>query len=130
MREIKFRAWHKKEKYYAIVSSLIYQCSGITLEGGRYGRHSALRKDVVVEQYTGLKDKNKKEIYEGDYKKHPFYGVGVVKFGAFLCGNSEGNYCGWYVEYGNGITFPLSGDMNFEIIGNIHENKELSNDEV
>lgn len=70
---------------------------------------------VSAEQYTGLKDKNGREIYEGDLLTHgPITGVSVVK----------------WVETQQGprlIAVPdyLPNWKHCEIIGNIHENPEL-----
>jgi len=121
MREIKFRAWDKKEnKMYPVV----------VLNIG-FGR-----KDIdeiadppemvvgtecttaVLMQYTGLKDKNGKEIYEGD----------VVSFG---WGDSERGQVlfspkvGYYVLTKNLGTMYFQHEEQYKIIGNIYENPEL-----
>jgi uncharacterized phage protein (TIGR01671 family) len=86
--------------------------------------------DLVLMQYTGLKDKNGKEIYEGDiYKSHSnLTGKCVVKFGYYYAGGRDYYASEAYGFYGEPIrdvddTETLEGDM--EIIGNIYENPEL-----
>lgn len=69
MREIKFRAWNKNLKK-------MYKIGQITLEKGTWnyepdnreyiGMSIPYQPSFVLMQYTGLKDKNGKEIYEGD----------------------------------------------------------------
>ena len=54
MREIKFRAWHKEAREY---------CEGTTANMFRWLEDG---KPIILEQYTGLKDKNGVEIYDGD----------------------------------------------------------------
>ena len=66
MREIKFRVWDKINKEYSKLLVFDAESSGVVLSGGKYGRHSALKENVIIEQYTSFKDCNDKEIYEGD----------------------------------------------------------------
>lgn len=90
------------------------------------------REDIVLMQYTGLKDKNGREIYEGDIvleshlhhinvraKEAPVFEkfVGAVRYDApmFTCGAIEGD---WH-------TVHFMNFLNSEIIGNIYENPEL-----
>ena len=127
MREIKFRAWHKEKKEIVNVEEIDFMNKVINYidndyENNRQEIIGAYFEDIELMQYTGLKDKNGKEIYEGDIVKlRANHGIGVVKYydewGAFV------------VEYIKLKKIAVLG-MNYyeediEVIGNIYENPKL-----
>lgn len=115
MREIMFRAWNDEEKVMISADDLAFetylplwmQFKGSTL---------------TFMQYTGLNDKNDKEIYEGDIIEI------VDSIGSHICVVKFINGCFVSVELGDSDEVCLREDIdNFPhtIIGNIYENTEL-----
>jgi len=103
MREVKFRAWNKITKCFFIWD--------ITM--GFQGT-DAVWEDP--EQFTGLRDKNGREIWENDVVTWG-YGDTVVRFGTMDEEDSSGNeysVTGWLVA-------DCSLNSDCEVIGNIHE---------
>lgn len=133
-REIKFRAWDKRLTIMRTI--FLLNSKGIPLDVSP----QRVNKELELMQYTGLKDKNGKDIYEGDILKDTYaagYSIYVVKFGPFDNGedyedNESGN--GWFTEetahYHEYTTekriHAVRDNMNdYNIVGNIYENPAL-----
>ena len=133
MREIKFRAWDPvykkwlKEDEYIISSDggvidVFVHTNGIDVEILDVNEHA------ILEQNTGLKDKNDFEIYENDivrvqshlYKDH---------IGAIIWLQGTSSFC--ISDNTNKFNIPrplaiqMDGFLSYEVIGNIHENADL-----
>ncbi len=139
-REIKFRAWDNETNKYFEPTYQSYMgrleeltialsgrlqkrtCRGVADESTFHGRY-------VVEQFTGLKDKNGKDIYEGDilawhsniYRKHDWAGFVLYRGAGFAVQESDKSYSSpeW-------LDCACRKDANIiEVIGNVHDNPEL-----
>ena len=120
-REIKFRAWDEKNKMW-IIKSLedLLQWSA---DGNYQNRDMEF---VVWEQYTGLLDKNGKEIFEGDIVKiagHTDNDVVIFKDGAFCIEGWTNTLAELMTDWSSNID-----PTTIEVIGNIRENPELLKD--
>lgn len=125
MREIKFRAWDKGKKIIGNVLGIDILHKEIFFSNENVNCYEHVDfKNIELMEYTGLKDKNNKEIYEGDILSD---------------GNNEKPY---KVIFENG-SFRAEFERNFEeysfdlidvvaqgceVVGNIYENSELLGD--
>lgn len=143
MRTIKFRAWDKQDKKYRHLSDLSWMksitgvqgLSGVVVEMDQ--GHDKFRgiEEVEIEQFTGLLDKDGKEIYEGDILGMPLQGISKV-------GGLFGKHFQWCAEVfwlvdrwtihknERGRDWKHSTPIDYyteqtEVIGNIHENPDL-----
>lgn len=122
-REIKFRAWNKDLKK-------MFKIGQITLEKGIWnfepndrdfiGMSIPYQPSFVLMQYTGLHDKNGKEIYEGDILKAiRWNNIFLVKYTGtafYLCRKGNNGF--------NKITTWNNAEKS-EVIGNIYDNPKL-----
>lgn len=116
MREIKFRAWDKKNTQMLKSSEI----GNLMFSYGENYDHIT-KYEAEIMQYTGLKDKNGKEIYEGDICKW-FSGLNDAgKVGQIVWLDTE---MGWRFKE-NYIDYPPCIYLNVEVIGNIYENPAL-----
>ena len=121
MREIKFRGMdivNNKWLYGNLEIPLINQSkSKHFIVGHSYGQYQKHEVDPkTIGQYTGLKDKNGKEIYEGDIVRH------ATDEGVYKVIFEDG---GFYVKNLFEYDFQAINEYPLEIIGNIYENLEL-----
>lgn len=137
MRQLKFRTWHTELGRY-LKDNEFY----INPDGSVYSEFESydnkIRKTdyienfsrddfdegyIIVEQYTGLKDKNGKEIYENDIVEYDWYIIGDKP--AYRT-KEQVRFDDMGARLGNDRIINCS---NVEVIGNIHENADLLEEE-
>lgn len=125
MKGLKFRVWDKEREYYLDETEL----AGITPDGKNilYIEEEEISKlevegNYILEQYTGLKDKNGKEIYEGDIVEYTTCYYGNEKRHRKVVEWSEWDSDDFGEPHNLGYS-NLSECM--EVVGNVHENADL-----
>ena len=119
MRELKFRAWHKPEK------KMIYNIQNEFEERIELGMDCFSdylnNDDFIVNQFTGRTDKEGKEIYEDDI-------LLIIGQGYFRVTWDRDN-CKFYLlpleDYLDEMPLDRSWEVDYEVEGNIYENKDL-----
>ena len=120
MREIRFRAWDGAKMHNVCrlgmrgFSTDLWSASPVMCD-------SRMTSELMIMQFTGLLDKNGKEIYEGDIVRCP------------VCKPERGHIVEWREgidQDGYGVCLDVDCDLpwrwkNFEVIGNVFEHPEL-----
>lgn len=132
MRTIKFRAWDKKRK---VMQGDAEAVPDESYSAGIFGEavclnsviELAIEQNQVLMQYTGLLDKHGKEIYEGDIVKYcqwidcPNNPKREWETGNVFWDNNKARF----TISNNEIWGMIYNTYQYEVIGNIYENKEL-----
>lgn len=137
MREIKFRAWDELNKVmhneFEFIKSgndntdwIVFKSDKQKLEDGNVFSNPYFAQQLKVMQYTGLKDANRKEIYEGDIvewveAKPKNYQIEFIE-GAFCLNNKSQSQEGCPIDIN---TVYLNIGRGIKVIGNIYKNPEM-----
>lgn len=153
-REIKFRVWDKQKKeFFSIKNGMVLGIAdtdefvGLNTSHGIFWIPNTGQKDLgwdrwIIQQYTGVKDKNDKKIYEGDIISITGWVIGSFFNIAIHSSMPEASYTwmakviydagygAYLLEYINRPDYEGRGSFcgvgkNAEVIGNIFENPEL-----
>lgn len=122
-REIKFRAWNENTKKMIDLLKITPLALDPTLITD--GLFLPFSDELILMQFTGLRDKNGKEIYEGDVLSTEADPPRICeikyddKFGAFMVGWQPHAFYSKLAEY------AYFNNDEIKVIGNIHENPEL-----
>jgi uncharacterized phage protein (TIGR01671 family) len=132
MREFKFRLWSIEEKQFISPNILeVFDESG-DLTAFKYIKTGKLNplympvENYIIQQYTGLTDKNGKEIFEGDIiidtqkqKYEIIFDENHARYDLKVCGENKLSQTSYFTQ--------IYEKKHIEVIGNIFEHPELLN---
>ena len=115
-KELKFRIWDIENKKFATVASILF-----TLKDNIYSIGDSQKDRFVVQLYSGLKDIDDNQIFEGDIIKSKYYDTiaGIIEYNEKIaCFQVNG-------KTGGLLSCFNFGNSPFIVIGNIFENSNL-----
>lgn len=132
-RVIKFRCYHKKDERYIPLAGISFETNEVVVyqeenfvDGG--GNRIAPMDDVILEQFTGLFDKNEKEIYEGDIitvnGRYPKLVKYIDRYACFCLANVA-PFADTWIQIAPGWWQDFKSEII--VIGNECDNPELLN---
>lgn len=132
-REIKFRVWDKTTKTLnyddGVILNFGQQIASFYLEKEYYPyKEDRPFSEIILSQFTGLRDAEGKEVFEGDIIKDGGYNEYDIEYNDrwVIRYKAEGFYgCGFSAEYLAGDDESLRNFRKIVVVGNIFENPEL-----
>ena len=131
MREYKFRSWANGEMRQVNGLACTDDSEKMDLVDDEIGGYDAVYdydelETRILMQYTGVKDKNGKEIYDGDIVKYTERNLENAFGGKGDAYKEKKRIVRWFMD---GWVIPKGFVQDIEVIGNIYENPELVEDE-
>jgi len=124
MREIKFRAWDKRIKKMCHVLAVDFLNRVVSTDVG----FGTIDGDIELMQFTGIRDKNGVEIFDGDILAFYFDKDRMLQIKKVVWNELDASFFGVDTEDGgkrSRLAFSLESSFKVEVIGNIYENPEL-----
>lgn len=131
MREIKFRAWNTEESPFTELRKTMTLSKDLSVDNCLYNQNGDGPSTTIIMQFTGLLDKYKREIYEGDICRGPNGKHWIIEWMGYAWCITNENIPNGPTKFSGSETYTIDKwlalpprKQDLEIIGNIYENPE------